>query len=92
MYKNYLLSGSISKCSCNYKFIFKILKLDVTFLFQATDDMNDADYTEVDFSHIPSSNSAPCGNICDTVYCTPAIYANHPNVGSSPLYSTVEIH
>ncbi|XP_005748025.1 uncharacterized protein LOC102193430 isoform X4 [Pundamilia nyererei] len=58
----------------------------------ATDDMNDADYTEVDFSHIPSSNSAPCGNICDTVYCTPAIYANHPNVGSPPLYSTVEIH
>ncbi|XP_039878518.1 uncharacterized protein LOC120727966 [Simochromis diagramma] len=58
----------------------------------ATDDMNDADYTEVDFSRIPSSNSAPCGNICDTVYCTPAIYANHPNVGSPPLYSTVEIH
>ncbi|XP_076734488.1 uncharacterized protein LOC143414269 [Maylandia zebra] len=58
----------------------------------ATDDINDADYTEVDFSHIPSSNSAPCGNICDTVYCTPAIYANHPNVGSPPLYSTVEIH
>lgn len=54
--------------------------------------MNDADYTEVDFSHIPSPNSAPCGNICDTVYCTPGIYANHLNVGSPPLYSTVEIH
>ncbi|XP_031596423.1 uncharacterized protein LOC116320838 [Oreochromis aureus] len=58
----------------------------------ATDDMNDADYTEVDFSHIPSSNSAPCGNICDTVYCIPEVYANHTNVGSPPLYSTVEIH
>ncbi|KAL3975003.1 hypothetical protein ACER0C_023629 [Sarotherodon galilaeus] len=37
----------------------KRLKFDS---FRTEDDMNAADYTEVDFSHYRATNSAPCGN------------------------------
>ncbi|XP_019204933.1 uncharacterized protein LOC109196118 isoform X3 [Oreochromis niloticus] len=49
-------------------------------------------YSEVDFSHSPDTNDAPCGNTADVVYSTSSedlSTTNHTKDASPPLYSTV---
>ncbi|XP_039460339.1 uncharacterized protein LOC120435247 isoform X1 [Oreochromis aureus] len=49
-------------------------------------------YAEVEFSHIPVTSSAPCGEATDVVYSMPQVdlsTAIHTKDSSPPLYSTV---
>ncbi|XP_063321607.1 uncharacterized protein LOC134619600 isoform X1 [Pelmatolapia mariae] len=49
-------------------------------------------YSEVDFSHSPDTNGAPCGKTADVVYSTSSedlSTTNHTEDASPPLYSTV---
>ncbi|CAI5648635.1 unnamed protein product [Oreochromis niloticus] len=49
-------------------------------------------YAEVEFSHIPATSSAPCGEATDVVYSVPQVdrsTAIHTKDASPPLYSTV---
>ncbi|XP_063319793.1 uncharacterized protein LOC134618358 [Pelmatolapia mariae] len=49
-------------------------------------------YSEVDFSHSPDTNGAPCGNSADAVHSTSSedlSTTNHTKDASPPLYSTV---
>ncbi|XP_026010581.1 uncharacterized protein LOC113013690 isoform X3 [Astatotilapia calliptera] len=49
-------------------------------------------YSEVDFSHSPDTNGAPCGNTADVVYSKSSedlSTTNHTKDASPPLYSTV---
>ncbi|XP_039460013.1 uncharacterized protein LOC116320849 isoform X4 [Oreochromis aureus] len=61
----------------------------------ATSPHNNADnlcYAEVEFSHIPATSSAPCGEATDVVYSVPQVdlsTASHTKDASPPVYSTV---
>ncbi|KAL3974998.1 hypothetical protein ACER0C_023624 [Sarotherodon galilaeus] len=61
----------------------------------ATSPHNNADnlcYAEVEFSHIPATSSAPCGEATDVVYSVPQVdlsTAIHTKDASPPVYSTV---
>ncbi|XP_063320878.1 uncharacterized protein LOC134619075 isoform X2 [Pelmatolapia mariae] len=49
-------------------------------------------YAEVEFSHIPVTSSAPCGEATDVVYSVPQVdlsTAIHTKDASPPLYATV---
>ncbi|XP_039460334.1 uncharacterized protein LOC120435243 [Oreochromis aureus] len=60
-----------------------------------TSAQNNADnlcYAEVEFSHIPATSSAPCGEATDVVYSMPQVdlsTAIHTKDASPPVYSTV---
>ncbi|CAI5648652.1 unnamed protein product [Oreochromis niloticus] len=58
----------------------------------AEDSSHSLCYSEVDFSHSPDTNGAPCGNTADVVYSTSSedlSTTNHTKDASPPLYSTV---
>ncbi|CAI5648629.1 unnamed protein product [Oreochromis niloticus] len=60
---------------------------------KAEDNSSTLHYSEVDFSHIPATNSAPSRNATDVVYSTPVVHtslSNHTKDSSSPLYSAVK--
>ncbi|XP_030588754.1 uncharacterized protein LOC115782616 [Archocentrus centrarchus] len=59
---------------------------------KAEEEMNEVNYAAVDFSHIPATNSAPCGQTADVVYSTPRMDASPAHQVTDvcpPLYSTV---
>lgn len=69
---------------------FKYISSLTSLIFQAENDTDEVDYTEVDFSHISVTNSTLCGKSGDVVYSTPQIHAsprNHVKDASPPLYS-----
>ncbi|XP_030588679.1 uncharacterized protein LOC115782576 [Archocentrus centrarchus] len=47
----------------------------------------DLSHSEVDFSHIPATCSAPCDNATDVIYSVAQV--DHSRAASPPLYSTV---
>ncbi|XP_076734726.1 uncharacterized protein LOC101468633 isoform X2 [Maylandia zebra] len=58
----------------------------------AEDNSSTLHYSEIDFSHIPATNSAPSRNATDAIYSTPVVYtspSSHTKDSSSPLYSAV---
>ncbi|XP_026009960.1 uncharacterized protein LOC113013348 isoform X3 [Astatotilapia calliptera] len=58
----------------------------------AEDNSSTLHYSEVDFSHIPATNSAPSRNATDAIYSTLVVYtspSSHTKDSSSPLYSAV---
>ncbi|KAL3975008.1 hypothetical protein ACER0C_023634 [Sarotherodon galilaeus] len=58
----------------------------------AEDNSHSLCYSEVDFSHSPDTNGAPCGNTADVVYSMSSedfSTTNHTKDASPPLYSTV---
>ncbi|XP_025757238.1 uncharacterized protein LOC109194262 [Oreochromis niloticus] len=60
---------------------------------KAEDDMNKVNYAEVDFSHIPATNSASLCKTDEVVYSTPLVHTSPSSLttdASPPLYSAVK--